>query len=180
MAFFADRLAAEGYRVARFEFPYMAKRRETGKRGPPDRPPVLLATWRAVIASLGADRLVIGGKSLGGRIASMVADDAGAQGLVCLGYPFHPPDKPNDQRRIEHLRDLRTPCLIVQGERDPFGSREEVAGYPLSCAIHIRWLCDGDHGFKPRKSSGRTEDQNLEEALEAILAFLARLYPSSP
>ncbi|MBK8906786.1 MAG: alpha/beta fold hydrolase [Rhodospirillales bacterium] len=180
MASFAGSLAEEGFRVARFEFPYMAQRRKTGRRSGPDRPPVLLATWRAVIDALGPERLVIGGKSLGGRIASMVADDAGVRGLLCLGYPFHPPDKADDQRRIQHLRELRAPCLIVQGERDPFGSRAEVANYPLSSAINVHWLGDGDHGFKPRKASGRTEDQNLKEALDAILAFLARLSRSLP
>lgn len=176
----ATALAGHSLRVARFEFPYMAKRRQTGARGGPDRPPVLLATWRAVVAALGAGRLVIGGKSLGGRIASMVADEAGVRGLVCLGYPFHAPNKPDDARRVRHLQDLRTPCLIVQGERDPLGSRNDVSRYPLSPAINIHWLGDGDHGFKPRKASGRTQDENLEEALDAILAFLARLSPSLP
>src|SRR5512134_970358 len=98
MAFFAEGLANRGYRVARFEFPYMASRRagDGQDRRPPDPTHVLIQAWRAVIAQLGAKigphRLVIGGKSLGGRIASMVADDAGVRGLVCLGYPFHPPE----------------------------------------------------------------------------------------
>lgn len=172
MAYFAEALAAQGYRVARFEFPYMAKRRETGRAGGMDQPPVLLATWRAVIDTLGPERLVIGGKSLGGRIASMAADEAGVRGLICLGYPFHPPGKLDDLGRIEHLRALRTPTLILQGARDPFGSAEEVTGYPLSTAIRLHWLADGDHGFKPRKASGRTEAENWAEALDAMVAFL--------
>jgi predicted alpha/beta-hydrolase family hydrolase len=184
MAFFAEGLANRGYRVARFEFPYMAARRAGGDKRPPDRPSVLIETWRNVIvelgAKLGAKPLVIGGKSLGGRIASMIADDAGARGLVCLGYPFHPPGKQvkATHQRIAHLKTLRTPALIVQGTRDPFGTPAEVASYGLSPAIAVHWLEDGDHGFVPRKASGRTPEQNLEEALEAIAAFLvARSHP---
>jgi len=170
-------LAAGGARVARFEFPYMRRRRETGKGGAPDRQPVLCEAWLAAIEALGGGgRLVIGGKSLGGRIASMVADEAGVRGLVCLGYPFHPPGQP-DRLRTAHLKDLRTPTLIVQGTRDPFGSREDVAGYDLSPQIRILWLEDGDHSFKPRASSGRTERQHVEEAVAAVVGFLKSLTP---
>src|SRR5262249_43921363 len=102
---------------------------------------------------------------------SLIADDAGIAALVCLGYPFHPVDKP-DHLRVKHLKTIKTPTLVLQGERDPFGSREEVAGYKLSKAIRIRWIEDGDHSFKPRKSSGRTEQQNLEAALGEIEKFL--------
>jgi predicted alpha/beta-hydrolase family hydrolase len=171
---FAEGLANEGFRVVRFEFPYMARRRETGKRGGPDRLPVLMETWRNVINAQAAERLVIGGKSMGGRIASMVADDADVRGLVCLGYPFHPPGRP-EQLRTEHLASLKTPTLIVQGTRDPFGKPEEIEGYLLSDAIRIAWLEDGDHSFKPLKSSGRTEEQNTNEAVAAIAAFVQGL-----
>ncbi len=171
---FATGLAAEGFRVVRFEFPYMQRRRDTGKRGGPDRPAVLMETWRRVIATVGGGRLVIGGKSMGGRIASMLADDVGAHGLVCLGYPFHPPGKP-EKLRTAHLLGLQTPTLIVQGTRDPFGKREEVEGYGLSTAIRLVWLEDGDHSFKPRKSSGRTEEQDLGEAIAAISEFVRNL-----
>ena len=94
MEFFAKGLAKEGFRVVRFEFPYMAERRKSGTSKPPDREPVLRETWLRVIASLGAENLLIGGKSMGGRIASLIADEAGVAGLVCLGYPFHPTGKP--------------------------------------------------------------------------------------
>jgi len=174
MEAFAQGLAAQGFRVVRFEFPYMQRRRDTGKRGGPDRPPVLMETWRQAVAMAGAGRLVIGGKSMGGRIASMIADDVGAHGLVCLGYPFHPPGKP-EKRRTAHLAELQTPTLILQGTRDPFGKPEEVAGYELSDAIRVAWLEDGDHSFKPRKSSGRTEEQNIAEAVEAIAEFVRSL-----
>lgn len=174
MEAFAVGLADAGVRVVRFEFPYMAERRRSGKRRPPDRAPILLETWRKVIAAQQVDRLVIGGKSMGGRVASMIADEAQVAGLVCLGYPFHPTGKP-DKLRIEHLQTIETPTLIVQGERDPFGKPNEVAGYPLSPRVEVRWLADGDHSFKPRKASGRTLDDNIAEALTCITEFLDAL-----
>ena len=173
---FAEGLAAAGFRAARFEFPYMRARRESGKRRPPDRAPVLLETWRTVIESLGgAGSLVVGGKSLGGRIASMIADDVGARGLVCLGYPFHAPGKAAAAERLAHMATLRTPALIVQGARDTLGNRGEVAGYALSPAIRIHWSEDGDHSLKPRVASGRTEARNLAEAVEAVVGFVGGL-----
>lgn len=180
MAFFAQGLAAAGLRVMRFEFPYMAKRRADGRKRPPDRVEVLLDNWREAIASTGVPigRLVIGGKSMSGRIASMVADEAGVLGLVCLGYPFHPPGKP-EATRVTHLADLRTPTLIVQGTRDPLGSQAEVAGYSLSSAIRVHWLADGDHGFVPRVASGRIESDNWQEALTTLTNFVAELKGSS-
>ena len=176
MNFFAAGLADRGHRVVRFEFPYMATKRSTGKNKPPDREPVLRATWLTVIELVRASgrrngRLVIGGKSMGGRIASLIADEAGVDGLICLGYPFHPVGKP-DKLRVEHLGNIKTPTLIVQGERDTFGDHNEVEGYELSSAIQVKWVQDGDHSFKPRKSSGRTEQQNWETALDEIEAFL--------
>lgn len=170
---FAAGMARHGVRVARFEFPYMAARRRGGKGGPPDREPVLRATWLEVIEILGPRGLVIGGKSMGGRIASLVADAAQVAGLICLGYPFHPVGKPQSLR-VKHLESLQTPTLIVQGERDPFGNRTDVATYSLSSAIQVHWLPDGDHSFKPRKSSGRSEAENWEAALDAIQVFLTQ------
>ena len=117
---------------------------------------------------------MIGGKSMGGRIASLAGDGAGVAGLVCLGYVFHPTGKP-DRLGVEHLRAIRTPTLIVQGIRDPFGSREEVAGYELSPAVRVAWVEDGDHSFKPRKASGRTELQNWVAVPGEIVAFLVAL-----
>ncbi len=171
MAAFAAGLTAEGIRVARFEFPYMAARRRDGRKRPPDREAVLLESWRRVIARLGTGPLAIGGKSLGGRMASLVADEAGVRGLVCLGYPFHPPGKP-DRLRTAHLETIETPTLIVQGTRDPFGRPDEVEGYRLSPAIRLHWAEDGDHSLVPRKASGRTAEQNWAEAVAAIAAFL--------
>lgn len=179
MAFFAEGLAARSIRVVRFEFPYMAERRRGGRRRLPDRTQVLLDAWRAVLAEMDPARTVIGGKSLGGRMASMIADEAGVLGLLCLGYPFHPPNTP-DKPRVAHLLDLRTPTLILQGTRDPFGEREEVEAYTLSSAIRIHWLEDGDHSFKPRRSSGRSEGKALAEALEAACGFILGLWPAEP
>lgn len=168
-------LASCGIRVVRFEFAYMAKRRTEGKRGAPDREPALRARWKEVIERFGGGpRVVVGGKSLGGRIASMVADEVNARGLVCLGYPFHPPGDPS-RLRAAHLADLRVPALFVQGTRDPFGTREDVAGYTLSGAIRIAWLEAGDHSFKPPARSGRTEAQNLEEGIAAVAGFVEGL-----
>ncbi len=145
----AKAMGEQGIRVVRFEFPYMAARRTAGKKGgAPDRPPVLLDTWRRVIEEHGGGgKVCIGGKSMGGRIASMVADEMGVRGLICFGYPFHPPGKP-EQLRTAHLEQLRTPALIIQGTRDPFGTREDVAGYKLSDAIHVEWVEKGDHSLK--------------------------------
>ena len=172
-------VAAEGFRVARFELPYMRARRAGGRAGAPDRPPVLRRAWLDAIAAIrtadasegGGPSIFVGGKSLGGRIASMVADEARVAGLVCLGYPFHPPGRP-EKLRTGHLEDLRTRALFVQGTRDPFGTEEEVAGYELSPRIAFHWLPDGDHSWKPRASSGRTEAQNLAEGIAAVVAFL--------
>jgi uncharacterized protein len=179
MTHIADALGLAGIRVIRFEFPYMAQIRSTGKRKPPNGEPLLLERWNLVIdrvLAAGTDprRLLIGGKSLGGRMASLIADERGAAGLVCLGYPFHPPGKP-DRLRTEHLRDLRTPTIICQGTRDTFGKHEEVAGYGLAPSMRLAWIEDGDHSFKPRKQSVRTWEQNLDQAAEAVVEFVAAL-----
>ena len=173
----AGLLANRGIATARFEFAYMAARRG-GKRRPPPRAELLKAEYEAAVANareLARGRLLlIGGKSLGGRVASLVADrlhaDGAISGLVCLGYPFHPPAKP-DALRTAHLVELACPALIVQGERDPFGSRGEVEAYPLSPAIRIHWAPDGDHDLGPRGASGFTRRGNLEAAADAVARF---------
>ena len=157
----------ENIRTARFEFAYMAARR-TGERKPPPRAETLIAEYRAAIEALAAKgKLVIGGKSMGGRVASMLADELFADrqitGLVCLGYPFHPPGSPG-KLRTAHLETLTTPTLVCQGSRDPFGTKEEVAAYRLSPEIELHWLEDGDHDFRPRKASGLTARGNLDAA----------------
>ncbi|MGN6326549.1 alpha/beta family hydrolase [Pseudolysinimonas sp.] len=168
------RLAGAGVRVLRFEFAYMAARRD-GRRPPVPRADRVLDEYRAAWEEAGRPPLV-GGKSYGGRVASMVADSLGVRGLVCLGYPFHPPGR-LEQPRTAHLETLATPALICQGERDPMGTSAEVAGYALSPAITISWAPDGDHGLRPRAASGRTLAENLDAAAAAIASFARRIAP---
>jgi hypothetical protein len=127
-----------------------------------------------VVDSLNTDRVIIGGKSMGGRIASLIADEAEVAGLVCLGYPFHPAGKP-DKLRVEHLKTVETPMLIVQGERDALGNKDDVASYDLSDNIQFHWLPDGDHSFKPRKLSGRSQTDNWNEAIHVTAEFAKQL-----
>jgi len=178
MVAMADALAAHGWRVVRFNFPYMARRQLSGKGGAPDRLPKLQEAFQQQIArEAGTGPLIIGGKSMGGRVASTIADagaTAGVRGCVCLGYPFHPPGRP-EQLRTEHLAALRTPTLIVQGERDSFGRRAEVEGYNLAPAIHLHWLSAADHSFRPTRSSGFSEAEHWAAAAEAADRFIHRL-----
>jgi len=174
-SYFTEKLVELRYRVVRFDFPYMEQRSTTGRKRPPDKEDVLLETWRTVIREYDAERVVIGGKSMGGRIASMIADEMNVKGLVCFGYPFHPSGKP-DKLRIDHLQDLQTPSLFLQGDRDKFGNREEVESYPLSESIKLHWVPDGDHGFSPRKSSGRVLNQNMGNAMRHLERFLFELW----
>lgn len=176
----AKALAEAGLRVARFEFDYMAARRTSASRKPPPRADRLTPEYIAAVDALDVKGpLIIGGKSMGGRVASMVADELYASrriaGLLCLGYPFHPPDKPG-QLRTEHLAGLETPALIVQGTRDVFGTRQEVSTYALSKAIEVLWLEDGDHDLKPRKSvSGFSAADHLKTLGEAVSSWANRI-----
>ncbi|TAU43627.1 alpha/beta hydrolase (plasmid) [Rhizobium ruizarguesonis] len=176
----ANALAGVGFRVARFEFAYMAARRTSEGRKPPPRAETLNPEYEAAIEELGASGpLIIGGKSMGGRVASMVADDLHRRGkiagLLCLGYPFHPPGQPG-KLRTSHLKGLTTPALICQGTRDEFGTRDEVPGYDLSDRIEILWLEDGDHDLKPRKTiSGFSSADHLSTMAKAVKAWAERL-----
>ena len=175
----ANGLAEKEWHVIRFEFPYMTKQRITGNRTPPNKADILLGSYVNQVQSLPANQaLIIGGKSMGGRIASLLADGLFKEnrilGCVCLGYPFHPLGKP-EKLRVEHLQKLRTPTLIVQGERDAMGTREQIETYALSKQLQFAWMPDGDHSFKPRQRSGRDEEQNLDLAVEHINDFLSRL-----
>ncbi|MFA5950808.1 MAG: alpha/beta family hydrolase [Hyphomicrobium sp.] len=182
MTSLASLIATEGLRVTRFEFAYMDARHQ-GARKPPPKAERLMPEYVSLAKEITASspkgqRLVIGGKSMGGRVASMIADSLFEQGiiagLVCASYPFHPPKK-LEQVRTAHLATLRCPTLIVQGERDPFGNRSEVEGYPLARAITIKWMQDGDHDLSPRASSGTTAAANLASAASAIARFCATL-----
>lgn len=171
----AQALGTAGFRVARFAFAYMAARR-VGSIKPPPRAETLIPEYIAAVEALNARvPLVIGGKSMGGRVASMAADQLHAEGkitgLLCLGYPFHPPGKPTELR-TKHLADLKTPALICQGSRDPFGMIEEASSYVLSPRIEILWLPDGDHDLKPRKRvSGLTAADHLRTVGDKVKAW---------
>ncbi|MEM9027380.1 MAG: alpha/beta family hydrolase [Pseudomonadota bacterium] len=183
MNMFANDASAHNLTVARFEFAYMAQRRTGGQKRPPSPVAQLCdeyrTTLRAYREQCGDDAaILIGGKSMGGRVASMIADEAFAAGqiagVVCLGYPFHPQSKP-EVLRTDHLRETVCPMLILQGERDPLGSRDEVAGYDLSSTISVHWIGDGDHDFGPRGRSGFTKTGNIKAAASATAEFAQRV-----
>jgi uncharacterized protein len=180
MTALAAALASVGLRVARFEFGYMAARRTDGGRRPPPRAENLVPEYRAAVTALDTSgRLIIGGKSMGGRVASMVADelhgDGKVAGLLCLGYPFHPPGKP-EQLRTGHLVALATPTLICQGTRDRFGTREDVAGYALSDRIDVLWVEDGDHDLRPRRRvTGVTPAAALQALADHVASWAVRI-----
>ncbi len=166
-------LGDRGIRTARFEFAYMAGRRQ-GLRRPPPRAENVTGEYLDAVAEIvrtAGSPVLIGGKSYGGRVASLVADALHAvgtvSGLVCLGYPFHPPQKP-DALRTAHLLTLQTPALICQGTRDPFGGADEVPGYPLPAAIEVRWF-EGDHDVQPRS--------RLAPVADAVAAFSRPVRP---
>ncbi|WP_296182857.1 alpha/beta family hydrolase [Pseudomonas sp. UBA1879] len=171
----ANRLATLGIGVLRFEFPYMAQRRIDGGKRPPNPQPKLLEKWREVYTAVReqvSGTLAIGGKSMGGRMASLLADELHADALICLGYPFYAASKP-EKPRVAHLAELKTPTLIVQGERDALGNRQAVEGYTLSSAIHIHWLPTANHDLKPLKTAGVSEEACLQAAAEQIAKRLA-------
>ncbi|WP_318517768.1 alpha/beta family hydrolase [Photobacterium leiognathi] len=179
----AEGLAKHDIRVVRFNFPYMVKRGEDGKKRPPDRQPKLLLDFQRHIENFADNALVIGGKSMGGRMASLMVTDIAAEspdvencatkvnGVACLGFPFHPPGKPENFRG-DHLKTISTPTLILQGERDTFGTKAEMAEWTFSPQVDIAFLPDGDHSFKPRKASGYTEAQNIETTVVQLARFI--------
>ena len=173
----AARLARQGVSVLRFEFPYMAQRRLDGGKRPPNPAPKLLECWREVYAKVRlhvAGRLAVGGKSMGGRMASLLADELQADALVCLGYPFYAVGKP-EKPRVAHLADITTPTLIVQGERDALGNRAAVAAYQLAPGVELFWLVAADHDLKPLKVSGFSHEQHLESAASKVADYLQAL-----
>jgi predicted alpha/beta-hydrolase family hydrolase len=179
----SEALAREGVRTLRFEFPYMEKTRMEGRKRPPDRQPVLLFHFRQVIARVAAERhgrVVIGGKSMGGRMASLLAaepDLAGhLAGCVCFGYPFHPPGRP-EKWRVDHFDRFHCPVLIVQGSRDPFGRQEEVESRQdvAESGCRIYFLEGGEHDFRPLARQPETQSQLIETAARATADFIADL-----
>jgi len=168
-------LAGEGVQTLAFEFAYLQQMRREGRRRPPpqvDRLVEELAQWCDSVSHTDLPKPWFGGKSLGGRVASLLAARDTARGLVLCGYPFHPPGKP-ERLRLAHWPLLACPTLVVQGARDPFGSRDEVAGYALPGSVRFHWLEEGDHDWKPRRAGGSTQAQLIDEAAAAIVAFMA-------
>ncbi len=176
----ADALADAKVPSLRFNFPYRA----AGRRAP-DRAAVLEAAVREAMRELAGrtklppERLVLGGRSMGGRVCSMVAADADAEGearvlgLVLLGYPLHPPGRAT-QLRVEHFARLRMPALFVSGTRDAFGTPAELQRETkkLKGSVSFHWVETGDHGFKPLKSSGLTVDAVLADVAGAVVDFV--------
>jgi len=166
----AGGLSTHKIHVVRFEFSYMAKRKVTGKKSAPSRLPQLQEEFLEQIQTL-PEPLFVAGKSMGGRVATTMLESSKALGAIAYGYPFHPPGRP-EKLRIEHFETMTKSLLIVQGTRDPFGKEEEDPQQWLPEQARLTWLEDGEHSFKPRKSSGRTLEQNITEAVEATVAFI--------
>ena len=173
MVRFAEGMASRGVSAATFDFPYMA----TG-RSVPDKASVLEAAWLDAVAqareAFDGLPLFIGGKSMGGRIASHIAAHGcpGLAGLFFLGYPLHPPGAP-DKRRDAHLPQIQEPMLFVQGTRDPFGTSEEIAALLPSlrrATLHV--VPDGDHSFKVRARAGQTQNQVLEGIMATVVEWM--------
>ncbi len=176
MEFIATRLEKKGICVIRFDFPYMVAQKELNKKRPPDRAPKLLEAYESIIEEYACSTsVVIGGKSMGGRMATLLEAHPLVKAVACLGFPFHPPGKP-DKFKGDHLKDFKKSGLILQGERDTFGRIDEVESMLLSQQLTVHFLKDGDHGFKPRKASGLTEEQNLTEAADVLAAFILEAY----
>jgi hypothetical protein len=171
-------LAERGTLTVKFNFPYT----ERGARAP-DRPPLLQATWRAVARAvrehpeLAPRRLVLGGKSMGGRVASVLAADGEAcDGLVLLGYPLHPAGQPQ-QLRVEHLPRIRVPMLFVQGTRDALCdmARLESVLASLAAPVTLHRIEEGDHSFAVPKRLGRDPQAIREEIAGVVERWLTQL-----
>lgn len=170
----SEKLVACGVNVLRFNFPYMDKRAEDGKRRPPDRMPKLLACLTQVIAEYDTDLPVfLMGKSMGGRVAATLVKEGivDVAGVICLGYPFHPQKQP-DKLRLEPLQNIVKPVLIIQGDRDALGNKSDIDNYSFSSLCKVNFLSDGDHDLKPRLKSGYTHQQHLNSAITLINGFI--------
>lgn len=177
-------LAKEGIRVARFNFDYMQQRIVTGSRRPPERAPKLITQFAQRLVQFDQP-LIIGGKSMGGRIASLLSAEMAMQDLctdkiplnnnikaiACLGFPFHPVNKP-ESLRTAHFQHIPVPIFIAQGTRDKLGNQIEVANYALNKEIEWLWLEDGDHDLKPRVKSGFTHQAHLDKTIKEMALFI--------
>ena len=195
MVSMTDKLIAQGYQVYRFNFLYMQANMQDGKRRPPDRAPKLLAHYEQVLLDvqqkmalglINCRRIVLMGKSMGGRMSAILtsSDHQFQQpiiadvinkiaAVVCLGYPFIP--LKGGEPRLMPIQHNPLPMLIVQGERDKFGDLQQLPTWDLGEHVDVCWIGDGDHSFKPRKSSGYTLEGNLNTAVAYINQFIAQL-----
>lgn len=178
----AAALSSQGIAAARFEFAYMAGRRTGGPKKPPPRADKLIAEFQTALQSVLSQSdgpLLIGGKSMGGRVAAMLAGGGSlpgrAKGVACFGYPFHPTGKADAEWRLQPLQDAKRPVLVLQGDRDPFGSKAELDEVALPTHVSLTYLEDGNHDFGPRGKSPATLDGNIKLAAEAVRAFVDRL-----
>jgi len=176
-----------GLETLPFEFPYMKIMNQTGKRRPPDRMPKLIEAFEKEIKHYQAlypkKKIIVGGKSMGGRVASLLISQLeegndekpdSISACICLGFPFHPPKK-LEKYRGEHLENIKTLTLILQGDRDTMGCKEEVENYKLANSITVKYIPDGDHSFKPRVRSGHTLEGNISMSSELIINFVNSL-----
>ncbi|MES0809411.1 alpha/beta family hydrolase [Roseibium sp. SCPC15] len=178
----ADVLAAEGIAVARFEFAYMAGRRTGGPKKPPPRADKLIGEFQTALQTLLSETegpILLGGKSMGGRVAAMLGGGGSLPGRVagicCYGYPFHPTGKPDAEWRLAPLEEARRPIQILQGDRDPFGSKAELDEVTLPGHVSLAYLEDGNHDFGPRGKSPATLDGNIQEAARLTAVFASSL-----
>ncbi|WP_208976171.1 alpha/beta family hydrolase [Polycladidibacter stylochi] len=180
---FTKAACAQGFRVARFEFSYMAKRRESGKKAPPPKAEKLIGEYQHALQSALTESegpLLLAGKSMGGRIAAMLAGGNSlpkrVQGVVCLGYPFHPVGKSElEDWRLPPLAASNRKLLILQGERDQFGKKEELEGVELPEQVELCYVSDGNHDFAPRGAVPATLESNIQFAAEQSRLFFDRL-----
>lgn len=164
-----------GVDVLSFNFPYMQQRKLDGKRRPPNRMPILQQCFASLIAAYtGELPLLIGGKSMGSRVAMTLIETDLVVGGFCFGYPFHPQKKP-ENLRLEPLQQSRKPVLILQGQRDALGNEEEITAYGLGNNINVVFYADGDHDLKPRVKSGFAHQQHIEKSCQDLLAFVRKL-----
>ncbi len=175
MGLLASGLAQANVQVVRFNFPYMRANAIDGKRRPPDRAPKLIADYALQLSILKhhfkPQKVFLVGKSMGGRMSAILAESLMLDGVVCLGYPFIP--LKGGEPRLEPIEKCKAPLMVIQGERDKFGHKGLVETWPVMDKVQLHWLTDGDHSFKPRKSSGTTFEANLAQAISQIQAFIA-------
>ena len=178
----AEALTENGLAVARFEFAYMAGRRTGGSKRPPPKAEKLIREFQTALQNLMATTdgpLLLGGKSMGGRVAAMLGGGGSlpgrVKGVCCFGYPFHPTGKPDADWRLAPLVDAKKPVLVLQGDRDPFGTKAELDTIKLPQHVSVTYLEDGNHDFGPRGQSPATLAGNIALAAQAAATFAGTL-----